>query len=189
MKVKKSFKIIAVLAVMCIIFSYGVKLSEKNAEVTRETIKEYAEEAGLEGVLVEQSENYGRSFNLYCDNFDKVDFNNLINMDKLICDMVDVATITYHQGNTTYKIQQNFKEITASSPNGEVEYRGSWDDKYEDSKSNFDYSVNSSVIIASKKCDICGKQAKECIGDEYYCSTHYEEAFEWYVEQAIKSLG
>lgn len=34
------------------------------------------------------------------------------------------------------------------------------------------------------KCDICGKRATKSIGTEEYCSEHYGDAEEWYIEEA-----
>lgn len=161
-------------------------------------IKNYAVEAGLTNVSMTADEYYIR---LRCDNFKEITWDSLMMMDKNIQDVHKNISITYESNPFSYYIWQDDNKIIESDYDTKSEYNGSWDSHQkidvaaEEAARKEQHQRVQEVLdsmkddaISTSVCGICGKQATKRIGDEYYCSKHYSEAYDWYIEQAAEKL-
>lgn len=206
-KVETKIAIIMLLLILGVITFFLCKTGIYAFQLSQ--IEKHAANAGLLNIHLHTDpyakENKKYTFNLSCDNFDKLDWDTLMEMDKNIKSVHNNMSIEYHQGSTTYKIDPDKNYIQETNFNTEKHYNGSWhsydkvDLKAQREKQAEINNKNSEELqniidkkldenINLSKCGICGKQATKRIGNEYYCAKHYSEAYDWYIEQAAEKL-
>lgn len=160
-----------------------------------ELTQKYAYEAGLQNVSLQVSEYEGYyDVLIHSDNFHGTDWDTLMTMYQKINDLHENWGTRYEQDNWYYFFDPENDEISGISPDFDYDiyYDGSWsnsrkDHGYDGGAVREDINDRLDDKISNEKCEVCGEKAKERIDTEYYCSKHYEEAFVWYVEQALKS--
>lgn len=161
-------------------------------------IKNYAVETGLTNVSMNADEYY---IQLRCDNFKEIAWDSLMMMDKNIRDVHKNVSIIYKSKSFDYYIWQADNKIIEKDYDTKSEYNGSWESNQridvaaEEAARKEQHKRVQEVLdsmkddaISTSVCGICGKQATKRIDNEYYCSKHYNEAFDWYVKQAAEKL-
>lgn len=167
----------------------------------RNKIQNYAQQAGLVNVILTEEVNDKYSFTLQCDNFNATNWDTLMTMDQNIRNLHEDIDMKYSQGQFDYRIHQSDNTIIEIDDDVEIEYNGSWESHHrintaaeEKKRQEQNQRVQQAIAdrqanrVSASKCDICGKQATHNIGSEYYCTKHYSDAYEWYVEQAAQKL-
>ena len=197
-----SQKVIAIIVLIVVIIliaafswqtiSYNLKLSQ---------IEDYAQQAGLANVSVYAHTDRKYEITLHCDNFNKTDWKTLMTMDQNIRNLHEDIDVKYSQAQFDYRIHQSDNTIIAIDGDSKIEYNGSWgsrrrintdeeERKQQEQSQRIQEAIdnNRDSRISTSQCCICGKQATQQIDGDYYCTEHYSDAYNWYVEKAAQKL-
>ena len=195
--ISKKTVAISILIIIALLFigkeaAYGIKLLR---------IRNYAQQAGLTNVSVEKSQYSKYSITLRCDNFKDHNWDALMELDQNIRSIDDNVQIYYEQDQTEYSIYNNIISTTSYTDDRRIEYDGSWERshsinleterrKRQEQSQRIQEAIdnNRDSRISTSQCCICGKQATQQIDGDYYCTEHYSDAYDWYVEKAAKKL-